>query len=669
MLPSNNLGFSLLRLGVLLALASQPACTGGSDCATDCAGSDCGDDGCGGGCGTCDDGIDCTSDTCVSGECSYVPDDESCPQGQVCSSTLGCVDTPSIPEISLAPSTTSGVAPLGVFFDTEGTVSDTTDLPVHELDYAWDFGAGTEDDLSSGGRYFKGFNATHVFETPGTFEVTLTVKDVNGTEAQQTVAIEVAAEPAGGWETYCFSNSADFADCPAGATHISTTFWGGDAGQDVLDFVGPNRRLLLRRGDTFAYTETAPVGDGLLLFAPFGSGSPPVIQFTGNRPNSWEYGAMVSLGENVKFVDLHFQLNSGQGEHGGIGGSGILLLRVFNEHGGCTLGDDIFVVDSVLTNPSGNPAYAAGERITVLNTEFGPSYSHSVYGECQPKAIYAGNHFHDVENVGRTGIRLAANTCSSHNILLSDNHFENITLQAVQLEVTTHNDERFRERDIVIERNRFSQSGGVYVSREHGFNNISIRNNIFDLGSEDLAIVLSDQVAYHPEWARGVEGLWVYNNLFYNHSTAYPAWAPLVNLDQEDALDVVFINNIFSAQGIGDISGWIRAMSIHPGMLGELSFSNNLYHLPDLANGELFEIRDVGTGDLAWWQSYDGHGLGEGSITGDPLFIDDANHDFRPQPNSPGIDSGREVGFVFDDIDGTDRRTHAPWDIGPHEYH
>jgi hypothetical protein len=27
------------------------------------------------------------------------------------------------------------------------------------------------------------------------------------------------------------------------------------------------------------------------------------------------------------------------------------------------------------------------------------------------------------------------------------------------------------------------------------------------------------------------------------------------------------------------------------------------------------------------------------------------------------------VGFIFDDIDGVSRSDHAPWDIGPYEYH
>lgn len=40
----------------------------------------------------CDDGIDCTRDTCVIGGCClFEPDDDECPYGQVCDPDLGCV--------------------------------------------------------------------------------------------------------------------------------------------------------------------------------------------------------------------------------------------------------------------------------------------------------------------------------------------------------------------------------------------------------------------------------------------------------------------------------------------------------------------------------------------------------------------------------------------------
>jgi hypothetical protein len=499
--------------------------------------------------------------------------------------------------------------------------------------------------------------------------VTLTVMDAAGQTAEAAVTIEVSAEPDGGWETYCFSNDDDFSGCPSGSLTIRTSSWSGDAGDDVLDYAGHNRRLLLKKGHSFAYSgDCSPIGAGPQLIGAFGDGNNPVILFAGTRDHEWERSPTVAVGRDVRFSDIVFRLYSRN--FGTIGGrdDNVLMLRITNENGIIGLRSAMFVVDSRLSNIYGNPAYAGGEKIVLMNSDLGPSHSHSVYGECQPGGIFTGNFFHDVANYGRTGIRLAANTCSSRNILVSNNRFDNLTWFAMQIVVTTTNYERYVESDIVIEKNHFSDCGGIMITREHGYSNISIRNNIFEISNGNRAIGLSNQVNYHPRWARGVRGLWVYNNLFYDYSSEYPTWLDSVVLDHADARDIVFENNIFTADGVGAVDGWIHALRVHPKVIRELRFRNNLYYYPDMQAGAFFYIDGVATGDLSWWQNYGGYGLDEGALVGDPLFVDPLNGDFRLQPSSPAIDGGSDIGFIYDDIHGVSRRAKGPPDIGPCEY-
>jgi hypothetical protein len=67
---------------------------------------------------------------------------------------------------------TRGFAPFPVFF--EGWPSSPREELVR---YDWDFGAGTETDEM--GRTFEGFNAAHVFETPGTYTTSLRVMNAS----------------------------------------------------------------------------------------------------------------------------------------------------------------------------------------------------------------------------------------------------------------------------------------------------------------------------------------------------------------------------------------------------------------------------------------------------------------------------------------------------------
>lgn len=54
-------------------------------CSPNCTGKDCGDDGCGGSCGSCDDGADCTTDSCTaSGACLFSPNATTCDDGDPC---------------------------------------------------------------------------------------------------------------------------------------------------------------------------------------------------------------------------------------------------------------------------------------------------------------------------------------------------------------------------------------------------------------------------------------------------------------------------------------------------------------------------------------------------------------------------------------------------------
>lgn len=576
----------------------------------------------------------------------------------------------SAPVITLTPSRTSGAVPLAVYFDTEGTTSVRTDKPVHELHYSWDFGPDAAGDTSSGGRYFTGFVAAHVFETAATHHVTLTVTDSTGASSTTSVDIGALSAPAGGWTTYCFSNDTDFTGCPDGSTHSTTAYWQGYSGDDVLDHVGTNRRLLMKRGGSFNYTTSASIGSGPMLIGAFGSGDDPIVKFTGTRANDWDYYGTQSVGDDVRFSDIEFQLlyNTTIGRIA-TGSGTSTWLRVNNVEGEIFVTSNSFIVDSHLSNSYGNPSYGNGASNAIIKTEFGPSQSHGIYGECLHKAIFAGNYFHDVYNNGRTGIRIAENTCAPSRVLVTGNHFDTIPAYEIQMEQTTNTAQLYQDRDVVIEKNLFTRGCGILISRDHGIENVTIRNNIFDMANTCPALDLSTSTwgADGQTGARGAHGIWFRSNLVYDHSTTYPAWVSTVHLSQTDAQDIAIENNIFTADGVGAVSGYIRPLNVVPEVLSQLTMSHNLYYYPDLSSGQLFSIVGVSDLTLSGWQAYNSLGLDEGSAVSSLTFVDPAGGDYTLNPMTPVKDQGKTVP-VFEDFVGAGRLARSPWDIGPYEY-
>ncbi len=100
------------QLMSLVLLFSLLGCSGagGTDdevCKPQCEGMECGDDGCGGSCGGCDDGLECTNDSCSKGQCQHVVQDIYCEISGACAPS-GTVN-PSNPCQSCQP----GVAKSG----------------------------------------------------------------------------------------------------------------------------------------------------------------------------------------------------------------------------------------------------------------------------------------------------------------------------------------------------------------------------------------------------------------------------------------------------------------------------------------------------------------------------------------------------------------------------
>ena len=147
--------------------------------------------------------------------------------------------------MSIIASRLTGVAPLAVHFESE-----CTSEQFHTSRYIWNFDDATAGTWGTDGKSKNraiGAMAAHVYETPGTYDVVVSIRTSAGISTQQTVQIEVTDPEVvyAGTLTTCVNpaGDADFTDAPIGCVQVST-----DDISTVSSTATAGRRILFKRG-------------------------------------------------------------------------------------------------------------------------------------------------------------------------------------------------------------------------------------------------------------------------------------------------------------------------------------------------------------------------------------------------------------------------------------
>ncbi len=190
-------------------------------------------------------------------------------------------DPPLDPVISLVieASRLEGVAPLAVHF--RALDAQSAELSRDEFldgEFRWDFGnpsAGTWGTNGKSRNAATGAVAFHVFDMPGSYQVSLQSRSASGQGAGTPVTIRVLdpEEVYAGQKTICVSDAAsnDFSGAPPGALCIAT-----DDISVAMAYATAGRRLLFRRGSTWSAGDignTWPNNAGPVTLGAYGPGS------------------------------------------------------------------------------------------------------------------------------------------------------------------------------------------------------------------------------------------------------------------------------------------------------------------------------------------------------------------------------------------------------------
>ena len=449
--------------------------------------------------------------------------------------------TVQIFEVQLTPSRLSGVAPLSVFFDSTNTThTRVTSRPFHDLEYRWDFGdtAGSPVNGTTWGTGSQltptcnapyngcrnnatGAVAAHVYETAGTYTVTLNV--LSGTGAKTKTTTITVTDPAT-LTTACVANGALPVAGVDGCPTTSTLFYNQGSFNTALStaIAAGARRILFRKGNTFtssASYRVSATGPGII--GAYGSGSSANISMSVIA----QYASILNFNNSDwRVMDLSFD-GTGTADHfaivNSITANQLTVLRVtvtrLNIIVNMANADQLAVVDSNFS--------IGGSGSTGSNT--------GVYCATCTNAILLGNSMflntinsHNIRLQGVTKFVVANSTqTGSERIepitirgntqfgVLSDNKFvDNIV--TVRPQNTTSNE---FQRDIIFERNWFVNGIFSGPSLQVEGSGVTIRNNIFNLSAGGYTAIstvyISTVSAPRPDLIN------IYNNTIYNSAT------------------------------------------------------------------------------------------------------------------------------------------------------
>lgn len=532
---------------------------------------------------------------------------------------------------TIVASRTTGVAPLYVhFYDSEATVDSTPGvMPFHDYEYSWAYGdieSGVWGTSGKSKNSDKGAVAAHVFDTPGEYTVTLTVRDSSGIVGTDTETITVTDPTTvfAGTLTTCVNpeGDADFTGCPSGATQLQE-----DTITDIdsTTYADNGMRILFKRGGEWTLSAspewpsatTVHVGaygtcTGETIYGT--CTNDPLITMTSGA------GYFVSLSsktdwriENIRFTGV----KADDGHDVTAGASRIrhtLLYKITATSMGSAVSwsnyrtnDDQYhdanaIVSCDLSNTADGVMYVGSERLAVLGTnsrDTDDSHSLRIFQAYQSVIAHNRLSGSDIENGVRIAMKLHgpgepyvgtfAETGTnglryrSKFINIHDNVFG--TGGQYTVDIGPQNSE-YDERisDVVFEKNKIVSDYGTasglptVASLTLAGRYMTARNNIIDgTGSTNDGYLGITCYRTGTEWdidnddvldpEDSVRGYRVYNNTIYNPENLNYHRAIVIG---ETASDVIIRNNYVS---IPNTSGEKTLVSDGP---GDSTASNNV---------------------------------------------------------------------------------------------
>lgn len=442
----------------------------------------------------------------------------------------------------------SGVAPFVAHGTMWGSSSTLTSNPGHECYFEVDWNDAKSAVYAYGVGDDKNFSycptAAHCFETGGSYTPEGLVYDgVDFDTATVSITVTDPDVFYQGNKTVCISTSGNFAGAPndpealGNQVHITSS---ASANSLLSTNGGTNKRVLFRRGETWAISSTYGVGVGGMTIGAFGSGSKATftfgavdgidcsasacvnfkiydIAFVGNGSNSVHaiqaagndptnivvlrcsatacFGGVAFDGSKWAIVDCDFQ--------GTVGSQNIAIYC--NQNG---QHHDIFAILGTIAKTGVTSSIETVRcpywtRAIISNCEIGsagPNFAAIKAHNPSDTTTHAWKGFYSEQNV-IDGCKLIGQTGTS--------------LIVECLPQNPSSDERVQ--DVIMQRNWFVDAGDTDRPIWTGIVRLTIRNNLFQMSNTSWGIYIEKRSSTQPT----PTDIWIYNNSFYGSQTVF----------------------------------------------------------------------------------------------------------------------------------------------------
>lgn len=604
-------------------------------------------------------------------------------------------------EIMTSANRDSGAAPLGVFFDATDSNSGVTqpalvdDLRDYSnFSYLWDFGDDDNANWTSTSRSkneARGFLAAHVYETPGTYTVQLTVIRSNGLEYNYTQEI-VVEDP----EVVFANNSANSAertiyvssagdDSNNGSFNQPIETW--EEGMDRLFASNGPRRLLFNRGETFTTTGVnVDEFTGPLHIGAYGSGADPVIYNT-------SAGSFLAPddGEDLTIANLSFlstyNPNTGFGPHADVLrmiGTNSKITIFQNSFSNCALNihmgqlgqcQETIISENTITawqnygilisdlskvailgnsiRQAANASTGDGKSPTPAEPDL-PDHGPIRLGQVE-KALVSNNDL--FSNTGwspgpgggfahQPCLRMGSSGLAELSIV-SDNLMEGGL--SIGASIPAANDVEAVMGRVIWERNQMLATNATRNFLDLALGGAVLRNNVMIRPSSVPTIVNAISFSAHPLISALNDQLpnQILGNTYVSLITGSES-GDFIQIEDASMLSFYLKNNLVDVPfGTGTGGAFLNLQYLS----ADVDSDHNLYH----ATGGSFTTRSSTNYTLSAWQTFSGGDAN--SLTSAAQMIDPAGYDFQLGTNSPAQDAGVSDSVLFDDYQGSVRPT------------